>query len=121
MVSEELKERRCEECFHYGACRRLVEGGNEVLVLCEHFCSQRDAFIISGVLQEHENYMLIALPCNGCGRFNAALREVMLRECVQNCTAIGCQVYSEGEWEEEVQRKRERRTEDQACPGAGDA
>ena len=68
MVSEELKERRCEECFHYEACRRLVDGKMEDLLPCYLF------------LQKARLYCLVR-PCEKCRWWSEPISDELLEAC----------------------------------------
>ena len=121
MVSEELKERRCEECFHYGACRRLVDGEREDLLPCNLFLPKVKLFCL---VRPCEECRWLSEPisdelfeaCNRC-----ELSEIKVFDVKELSAYYEIEVYETKEEAEEEKRKRERRTEDQACDGAGDA
>ena len=124
MVSEELKERTCKKCFHYGACRRRVEGGNEVLIPCELFLKK----------DQEQVFYCLDNPCETCKWYDTVISDELLEACAVCeryeirkfdlkglCEYYDIEAFATKKEAEEAKRKRERRTEDQACPGAGDA
>lgn len=79
MVSEELKERRCEECFHYGACRRLVDGETEDLLPCYLFLPKVKLFCL-------------VRPCEKCRWRSEPISDELLEAC-RNCERAEIKVF----------------------------
>ena len=121
MVREEPKERRCEECFHYGACRRLIDGEKEDLLPCCLFLPKVKLFCL-------------VRPCEKCRWWSEPISDELLEACAVCeryeirefdlkglCEYYDIEAFATKKEAEEAKRKRERRAEDQACDGAGDA